>query len=86
MIATGGEQKQYEVVLDPAHWQLTRSRWGRLKALTAANKNATAGFQVARQEYLVRGVGRLGDIDAIAAVSVKTTDAAPCWSATSDRS
>ena len=27
--------------------------------------------------YLVRGVGRLGDIDAIAAVSVKTTDAAP---------
>ena len=25
----------------------------------------------------MRGVGRLGDIDAIAAVSVKTTDAAP---------
>ena len=48
------------------------------QALTAANQNATAGFQVAQgQEYLVRGVGRLGDIDAIAAVSVKTTNAAP---------
>ncbi|MEO7133601.1 MAG: efflux RND transporter permease subunit [Vicinamibacterales bacterium] len=29
------------------------------------------------QEYLVRGVGRLGGIDAIAAVNVKTTNAAP---------
>ena len=48
------------------------------KALIAANQNATAGFQVAQgQEYLVRGVGRLGDADAIAAVSVKATDAAP---------
>ena len=36
-------------------------------ALAAANRNATAGFQVAEgQEYLVRGVGRLADIDAIA--------------------
>ena len=86
VIATGGEQKQYEVVLDPARLAAHQVTLGEVEeALTAANKNATAGFQVAQgQEYLVRGVGRLGDIDAIAAVSVKTTDAAPCWSATSE--
>ena len=79
VIATGGEQKQYEVVLDPvrlAAHQVTLQEVE--KALIAANQNATAGFQVAQgQEYLVRGVGRLGDVDAIAAVSVKATDAAP---------
>ena len=79
VIATGGEQKQYEVVLDPARLAAHQVTLEEVEeALTAANKNATAGFQVAQgQEYLVRGVGRLGDIDAIAAVSVKTTDAAP---------
>ena len=79
VIATGGDQKQYEVVLDPARLaahQITLEEVER--ALTAANQNATAGFQVAQgQEYLVRGVGRLGDVDAIAAVNVKTTSAAP---------
>jgi CzcA family heavy metal efflux pump len=79
VIATGGEQKQYEVVLDPtrlAAHEVTLEEVER--ALTAANRNATAGFQVAHgQEYLVRGVGRLGDIDAIAAVNVKATAAAP---------
>ena len=62
VIATGGEQKQYEVVLDPerlAAHQVTLQEVE--KALVAANQNATAGFQVAQgQEYLVRGVGRLG--------------------------
>ena len=79
VIATGGDQKQYEVVLDPAGLaahQVTLEEVER--ALTAANQNATAGFQVAQgQEYLVRGVGRLGDADAIAAVTVKTIDAVP---------
>jgi CzcA family heavy metal efflux pump len=79
VIATGGEQKQYEVVLDPARLaahQVTLDEVER--ALTAANQNATAGFQVAQgQEYLVRGVGRLGDADAIAAVNIKATDRAP---------
>src|SRR5687767_3626882 len=79
VIATGGEQKQYEVVLDPirlAAHQVTLQEIE--QALIAANQNATAGFQVAQgQEYLVRGVGRLGDADAIGAISVKATDAAP---------
>ena len=79
VIATGGEQKQYEVVLDPARLAAHQVTLRDVEnALTAANRNATAGFQVAQgQEYLVRGVGRLGDVDAVAAVSVKATDAAP---------
>lgn len=79
VIATGGEQKQYEVVLDPS--QLVRHAVGVgdvENALTSANRNATAGFQVAEgQEYLVRGLGRFTDLDAIAAVAVKTVDTVP---------
>src|ERR671915_631220 len=79
VIATGGERKQYEVVLDPARLAAHRVTLAEVEqALTAANQNATAGFQVAQgQEYLVRGVGRLETVDAIAAVSVKTTNAVP---------
>src|SRR5512134_185052 len=79
VIATGGEQKQYEVVLDPpslAAHQVTVEEVE--DALTVANRNATAGFQVAEgQEYLVRGLGRLTDVDAIATVSVKSADGTP---------
>src|SRR5688500_12259361 len=79
VIATGGEQKQYEVVLDPARLAAHEVTLEQVEtALRAANQNATAGFQVAEgQEYLVRGVGRLGDVGAIAAGTVKATDAAP---------
>jgi CzcA family heavy metal efflux pump len=79
VIATGGEQKQYEVVLDPerlaAHQVGVDAVEG---ALIAANRNATAGFQTTEgQEYLVRGIGRPGTAAAIAAVPVKTTEATP---------
>jgi CzcA family heavy metal efflux pump len=79
VIATGGEQKQYEVVLDPARLAAHQVTLEEVEtALTTANRNATAGFQVAEgQEHLVRGVGRLGDIEAIAAVAVKAANAAP---------
>jgi CzcA family heavy metal efflux pump len=79
VIATGGEQKQYEVVLDPvrlAAHQVTLDEVER--ALSSANRNATAGFQVAEgQEYLVRGVGRLADIEAIATVALSAGNASP---------
>jgi CzcA family heavy metal efflux pump len=79
VIATGGEQKQYEVVLDPVRLAAHQVSLEDVEeALTRANRNATAGFQVAEgQDYLVRGLGRLTDTDAIAAVSVKTTDSTP---------
>ena len=79
VIATGGEQKQYEVLVDPVRLAAHGvSIDDVVDALTKANQNATAGFQVAQgQEYLVRAVGRLGDVAAIGAVPVKTTGAVP---------
>ena len=79
VIATGGEQKQYEVVLDPLRLSAYAVRTDDVEAaLRAANRNATAGFQAAEgQEYLVRGLGRLTDTAAIAAVVVKTNGSVP---------
>src|SRR5687767_1082274 len=79
VIATGGEQKQYEVVVDPARLQVhdvTMADVGR--ALTAATRNATAGFTTAEgQEYLVRGVGRFTNAVDIGATVVKIHDSVP---------
>lgn len=79
VIVTGGEQKQYEVVLDPVRLASHDVTVADVEAaLRAANRNATAGFHVSQgQEYLVRGVGRLTSIDAIGAVVVRTTDTTP---------
>src|SRR5688500_1253497 len=77
VIATGGDQKQYEVVLEPARMAAHGVTLDEVEhALDQANRNATAGFHVAEgQEYLVRGLGRLTDVEAIAAVAVRSTDA-----------
>src|SRR5687767_623568 len=73
IIATGGEQKQYEVVMDPARLQAHNVTILDVeRALTAANRNATAGFTAAEgQEYLIRGLGRFSNVADIGAVAVK---------------
>jgi CzcA family heavy metal efflux pump len=79
VIATGGDQKQYEVLLDPVRLAAHEVTLADVEsALRAANQNATAGFQIAEgQEYLVRGVGRLANVNAIAGVAVKATAGTP---------
>ena len=79
VIATGGDQKQYEVVLDPARLASQAITVTDVeRALIAANRNATAGFRVADgQESLIRGVGRLANTAAIEAVVVRTLGAVP---------
>ena len=79
VIATGGEQKQYEVVLDPARLQARDVTIADVeRALMAANRNATAGFTVAEgQEYLVRGLGRYSNAADISATVVTTHDTVP---------
>jgi CzcA family heavy metal efflux pump len=79
VIATGGEQKQYEVVVDPARLQAHDVTIADVeRALTAANRNATAGFTAAEgQEYLVRGVGRFTNASDIGATVVKIHDTVP---------
>ena len=79
VIATGGEQKQYEVVIDPARLQSHNVTIADVeRALTAANRNATAGFTAAEgQEYLVRGLGRFSNAADIEATVVRTHDMVP---------
>jgi CzcA family heavy metal efflux pump len=79
VIAMGGEQKQYEVVLDPALLAAHGVGFDEVEqALRLANRNATAGFQQAEgQEYLVRGLGRLADVEAIRSVAVKAIGSVP---------
>src|SRR5688572_23129868 len=79
VIATGGEQKQYEVVMDPARLQAHNVTIADVeRALMAANRNATAGFTAAEgQEYLVRGVARFTGAADIGATVVKIHDRVP---------
>ncbi len=69
VIATGGDQKQYEVVLDPARLashQVTRAGRGGRRSRRRTGTRPPAFRSTEGQEYLVRGVGRLADVDAIA--------------------
>ncbi|MPY91217.1 MAG: CusA/CzcA family heavy metal efflux RND transporter [Luteitalea sp.] len=79
VIATGGEQKQYEVVIEPAALRAHNVTLADAEeALAAANRNATAGIQVAEgQEHLIRGLGRFVDTADIEAVVVKAHDTVP---------
>jgi CzcA family heavy metal efflux pump len=79
VIATGGDQKQYEVVVDAARLASHGVTVDQVaEALSAANRNATAGFHVAQgQEYLVRGEGRFTSTQDIAAVPVRTAGSIP---------
>jgi CzcA family heavy metal efflux pump len=79
VIATGGEQKQYEVVVEPTRLGAYGVTLADVEqALSAANRNATAGFQVSEgQEYLVRGVGRFTNAADIGAVVVRTQGLTP---------
>ena len=79
VIATGGEQKQYQVQADP--------RWLREYnldmhdvelALQTANRNSSAGFHVAGgQEYLIQGQGRVQTEEQIGNVVIASRQGRP---------
>ena len=75
----GGERRQFEVLVDPerlADYGVALSAVE--TALRGANRNTSAGFRVAGgQEYLIQGVGRLRDLDAIGSVVVEVRDTRP---------
>src|SRR5918993_1501781 len=81
VIATGGDQRQYEVVIAPAKLAAYGLSVQQVAdALSSANRNATAGFQVAEgQEYLVRGVGRLTSVDDIGGVTITASGGTPVF-------
>ena len=79
VIATGGDQKQYEVLVEPTRLRTYGVTLAEVEqALSAANRNATAGFQVSEgQEYLVRGLGRFTGVGDIGAVVVRAQGHTP---------
>jgi CzcA family heavy metal efflux pump len=81
VIPTGGDQKQYQVLVDP--------RWLREyelgihdveEALRSANQNSSAGFHVSGgQEYLIQGVGRIRSEDEIGSVVITSRRGRPIF-------
>jgi CzcA family heavy metal efflux pump len=73
VIATGGGQKQYQVLVNPVELREYNVTLGQVEtALRQANRNASAGFRVAGgQEYLIQGVGRVSNEDEIGSVVVE---------------
>ena len=68
----GGERRQFEVRVDSARLSdYGLSLTAVEDALRRANRNTSAGFrQAGGQEYLIQGVGRLADVEAIAATVI----------------
>ncbi|MDX2033757.1 MAG: efflux RND transporter permease subunit [Blastocatellia bacterium] len=75
----GGEQKQFQVLVDPtrlADYGISLKEVS--DAIAAANANAGGGFVVeAQQEYLIRGRGRVFTPDDLAGAVVTVRDGAP---------
>lgn len=73
VIATGGGQKQYQVLVDPVELREYDVTLGEVEtALRQANSNSSAGFRVAGgQEYLIQGVGRVSNEDEIGNIVVE---------------
>src|SRR6266567_2391387 len=72
VIATGGGQKQYQVLVDPVELREYDVTLGQVEdALRRGNRNSSAGFRVTGgQEYLIQGVGRVSNADEIGNIVV----------------
>ena len=75
----GGARRQFEVLVDPerlADYGVALSAVE--EALRRANRNTSAGFRLSGgQEYLIQGVGRLRDLEAIGATVIGAPDTRP---------
>ncbi len=79
VIATGGGQKQYQVLVDPMALREYGVTLGQVEAaLRQANRNSSAGFRVAGgQEYLIQGIGRVSNEDEIGNIVVESRSTRP---------
>ncbi|MSV35687.1 MAG: efflux RND transporter permease subunit [Bryobacterales bacterium] len=81
VIPTGGDQKQYQVVVDP-RWlrEYNISLADVENALRDANQNSSAGFRAAGgQEYLIQGLGRVRTAEEIAGIAITSRNARPIF-------
>lgn len=79
VIATGGGQKQYQVLVDPVELREHNVTVGQVEdALRRANHNTSAGFRVSGgQEYVIQGLGRASNEDDIGNIVLKSHDTHP---------
>ena len=79
VIATGGGQKQYQVLVDSARLRSYNVTMNDVEtALKNANRNSSAGFMVTGgQEYLIQGVGRVRTEDDIGRVVITNVGTRP---------
>jgi CzcA family heavy metal efflux pump len=81
VIATGGGEKQYQVLIDPVLLREYNVTLGEVEtALRDANRNSSAGFRVAGgQEYLIQGVGRVASEAEISDIVVAARKTHPIY-------
>jgi len=81
VVPTGGEQKQYQVLVSPQLLREYELSLGEVEtALRQGSRNSSAGFRVSGgQEYLIQGVGRAASEADIAAIVVKSRDGRPIF-------
>jgi CzcA family heavy metal efflux pump len=81
VIPTGGEQKQYQVLVSPELLREYELSLGEVEtALRRGSQNSSAGFRVAGgQEYLIQGVGRAATEADIGAIVVKSRAGRPVF-------
>src|SRR5512145_2321170 len=79
VIPIGGEVKQYQVLADPARMMATGVTLDQvLTATRGSNANASGGVYMEKgQEYVIRGIGRVRDVDDIASTVVAVRGGVP---------
>ena len=79
LITYGGETRQYQVLVDPAKLTAFNVSLDQVTAAARkANNNAAGGFLInPDQELLIRGLGRITDIEELQKSVVKATDGTP---------
>jgi CzcA family heavy metal efflux pump len=79
VIATGGGQKQYQVLVNPVELREHNVTLGQVEdALRRANRNTSAGFRVSGgQEYIIQGLGRVANEEEIGNIVVEARGTHP---------
>jgi len=81
VIATGGDQKQYQVLVSPQQLREYEVSLNDIEnALRRGSQNASAGFRVAGgQEYLIQAVGRMSSESALGGIVVASRNGRPVF-------
>ena len=77
VVTMGGGRKQFQVLVNPESLLAYGVTLGEVEtALRQTNENATGGFlEQGSMEFLVRGIGRIRNLDDLSSTVVKATDA-----------